>query len=216
MSAQGERPPFAVSWRRADPSDLAWEDRADQLEFQALTAVRSSAEKWGASLAAILGLFGTILLVKGRTDITQLMQGYQIAIATLLLLAILTAAVAVYEAALAAQGTPEKLHWPGGGALRQWELQRADNAKDQLKLSRVLTFFAVGFVLIAIGLTWFGKAEPSPSGAAVVVTVSGSAPHCGTLASAQDGSLALRGGDGKVTPIPPGANVIAVSGCPKS
>ncbi len=215
MSVEEQKPPFVVRPRRADRSDLAWEDKADQLEFQALTTVRASAEKWGASLAAILGLFGTITLVKGRSDITQLTQGFQVAVAVLLLFAFLAAAVAVYQAAVAAQGSPRKVHWPGGGELRRWELKRAEEAKDQLKASRMLTFVAVVLVLAAIALTWFGKAKPTATGAAVIVSASGAAPRCGTLAAAPGGSLGLRGSDGNVVPFAPGANLVVVSGCPK-
>lgn len=217
MNGQIDQPPFGVHWRRADQIDLDWEDKADQLELQALANVRVAAEKWAASLAAILGLFGTVMLVKGRDDITKLTRDYEIAIAVALLLAFLAAALAVYEAALAAQGTPETVSWPGGGELRHWERTKALGAKKQLKCSRVLTFFAVVFMLTAVGVTWFGKAEKSSGGQAVVVTEAGAKPRCGTLVagSGSGGALALRQEGGSSAPLGRGAAISVVPGCPE-
>lgn len=215
MNGETDQPPFAIRWRRADRVDLVWEDRADQLELQALANVRVAAEKWAASLAAILGLFGTVMLVKGRNDISRLTTDYQIAVAVALLLAFLTAAFAVYQAALAAQGTPETVSWPGGGSLRRWEHREALAAKGRLRCSRMVTLFAVVFVLVAIALTWFGREQKLPSGQTVLVTAGGSAPRCGTLVAASGGALALRQAPGLTIPLGPHAEVATIPGCPK-
>jgi hypothetical protein len=212
MTGEDEHPPFDVSWRRADPTERDWEDKSDKLEYDALTNVRAGAEKWAASLAAILGLFGTVMLVKGREDISKLASGYEIAVAVLLLIAFAAAALATYKTALAAQGTPETVEWPGGGELRAWEKREALKAKERLRESRELTFAAVICVLVAIGLTWFGEAEGS-SAQAVVATAADEAPRCGTLVLAGD-ALALKESSG-TTPLAAGTTFTAVSSCPK-
>lgn len=154
-----DRPHPVVRSRRLANSDLRWEDRADELEFEALDRVRSAAEKWAASLAAILALFGALLVVKGRDDISRLTAGFEIAVACLLLIGLGAAAHATWQAALAAQGTPEDLRWPTGPELRRWELERAREAKRQLRRSRQSTWLAVIALVLAVGLTWFGKSE---------------------------------------------------------
>ena len=113
-------------------------------------------------MGAILGLFGALLVVKSRDDISKLTAGFEIAVACLLLIGFCAAAYATWQAALAAQGTPEDLRWPTGPRLRRWELERAREAKRQLRRSRQSTWLAMIALVLAIGFTWFGKSE-SPS-----------------------------------------------------
>jgi lysylphosphatidylglycerol synthetase-like protein (DUF2156 family) len=175
-----DRPPPVARSRRLANSDLRWEDRADELELQALDQVRSAAEKWAASLAAILGLFGALLVVKSREDISRLTSGFEIAVACLLLIGFCAAAYATWQAALAAQGTPEDLRWPTGPGLRRWELERAREAKQQLRRSRQSIWLAVIALVLAIGLTWFGKSERA---SAERVQLGSGPPSCMTNAA---------------------------------
>jgi hypothetical protein len=176
-----EEPPFIVRWRRGALSDLKWEERSEQLEFEALTRVRAAAEKWAASLTAILGLFGTVLLVKGRDDISKLTVTFQVLVGLVLLAALVTAAVAAYLAALAAQGTPEEVRWPSGPALRQWEREQALLAKGRMKTSRRVTGITLALLVAAVALTWYGPPDDEESGQNVLVVPAAGAPVCGKL-----------------------------------
>jgi hypothetical protein len=149
---------------------LRWEERAEELELRSLEFVRSAAEKWAASLAAILALFGTVLVVKGGDDISRLSSGYKVAVAVLLLLGFAAASYATWQAALAAQGTPEELQWPTGPNLRRWERDRALSAKRQLRRSRLVTWLAVIFLVFAVGLTWFGESASTAHANSLSVT----------------------------------------------
>lgn len=155
------RPP-RVRPRRLSDIDLQWEERVEALQFDALDRVRATAEKWAASLAAILALFGTVLVVKGREDINALKEEWQIAVGVLLLLGLLSAAYATWEAAQAAQGTPREIHRMTGSSLRTYELHRARAAAKQLRTSRLFTWAAVVCLVLAVGCTWFGEVDPAP------------------------------------------------------
>jgi hypothetical protein len=175
-------PALILRPRRASPSDVRWAQRVDDLQFDALTRVRATAEKWAASLAAILGVAGTVLLVKGRADITTLETGYQVLVAVVIFAALVVAVVATFYAALAAQGTPKDVNWPTGQKLRRWEREQALSAISRLKTSRVLSIIAIGLVVLAVGLTWFGEARPaSATPATVLVLRKAAEPLCGEL-----------------------------------
>ena len=216
MSATGF--PFRVTPRRADPSELRWAKRLDDLELGALEKVRGTAEKWAASLVAILGLASTVLVVKGRDDITKLATGWQIAVAVLLGLTFLLGAIAIYLAALAAQGTPKKLDWPTPNKLRKWERDEALKAQTNLRRSRGLTIAVAACSVLAIGCTWFGESAPTdpPSPASVLVVPAAGAPVCGQLAAGPAGVSIRTSRDAPVTAIEAGqiAQVVPVSACP--
>lgn len=167
----GPRPPLRLTPKRLTASDLEWEIRAEQLQFEALGSVRSTAEKWAASVGAIFGIVGTVLVVKGRDDITDLKTGYQIAAGVLLLVAIVAAAWALFAAAAAAQGTPEEMGWTSGPRLRAYERRRAREARGQLKQSRIATVAGIVALLLAICVTWFGETKPKPKDSAAERTL---------------------------------------------
>lgn len=199
------------------PDQVRWQKKADELQFTALDTVRGTAEKWAASLAAILGLFGTVLLVKGREDITKLADEYQVAVAMVLLMALAAAAGASAYAAFAAQGTPRDLRWPTGDKLRALERASAVLARERLKWSRILTFVAVGLLAAAVGLTWFGEAKPPESTEAHLLVISPSAdPECGSLARAAGGGLVLETDASTQVPIDPAdvTSAVVVPSCP--
>lgn len=197
------------------PLDLRWEKKAEELEFEALARVRTAAEKWGAGLTAILGLATTVLVVKGGEDITKLSSGTKLAVAVILGLALLNAFYAAYQAALAAQGTPENLAWPNGPSLRTWEQEKALEAKRKLRASRMATGVAVLLMAAAIALAWFGNPAKS-SGTTVLMTQDSGTPLCGSLKNGANG-LELEIGSKKMTlPNGPYDTVTVVDACPES
>ena len=197
---------------------MRWAQRADELEFDALTRVRATAEKWAASLAAILGVAGTVLLVKGRGDISTLTTGYQVLVAVVIFAALVVAVVATFYAALAAQGTPQDVKWPSGAKLRDWERQQSLSAVRRLKTSRLLAIVAIGLVVLAVGLTWFGEANPpSATPATVLVLREAAEPLCGELAAGDTaGEVRLSSQSTPAVTLAADdiASVIPVSGCP--
>jgi hypothetical protein len=205
--------------RRVTPTDLRWAERADDLQFEALSLVRAAAEKWAASLLAILGLTGTVLVVKGREDLTELDLLYQVVVAVLLLLGVGAAAVATFLAARAAQGTPEEVKWPSGAKLRRWEHDQARKARRKLMWSRRVTLMAVAFIVLAVGVTWFGEGGESAASASAIVQTADGVTVCGKLAKAAGPGnvrLAVRDGDSTTHVQMGGArSIVSVTACPK-
>jgi hypothetical protein len=178
--------------RAQDPNDRKWAAKARELEFDALTRVKSAAEKWATTIASLTGVFGIITLIKGPEDITELTMGARVVVGVLLFIAVLCAAGSIYLAALAAQGVPNKI-WLDASSVRKAFQDAADKAADRLSCSRKLVVPAVILLAIAIGLTWFGPrpAAPIPAVNVLVVQRSG-AVSCGELKSDEQGHLALK------------------------
>jgi hypothetical protein len=209
--ATQQQPPFRVEWRPVAADDRRWEAKAEDLQYNTLGRVRGAAEKWAASLAAILGLAGTIFLVRGRQDFTQLATEGEILVAIALVVAVVTAAAAAYQAAMAAQDLPYDLSWPTGPGLRDWERSEAHRAKRRLRISRRLTFCSVILLVAALLITWFGKTdEKHPSW--LVVPAAGPA-RCGELA-VDHGRLVLEQNGQRAVPLE-GGDVKTVLPAPK-
>lgn len=198
------------------PDTLRWEKKAADLEFNALSSVRGTAEKWAATLATLLSLVGTVLIVRGAEEIDKLPDGTKVRIGALLAIAVVAAALATFRAARAAQGTPKDLKWPNGFKLRKWELDWAQEAKDDLHRSRQFTFAAVAAMVLAVGLSWFGsEASSSSSGSKVLLTPATGQPLCGALVNSANG-LELEVDKERVAlPAGPYDNVVPVGDCPK-
>jgi hypothetical protein len=202
---------------KVTPDLLRWEQKLEDEQFNALQTVRGVAEKWTASLGAIIGLASAVLIVKGREDIGELALGFQIVVAVLLLLAFVGALAATVLAAYAAQGTPTELKWPTAEKVRDAEHAAAMKAKGRLRKSRELALVVACLMAIAVAFTWFGETKdesPSPS---VLFTESGGALECGTLGRSDDGALQVTSGKEKAVPFAPGEGsaVVVVPSCPK-
>jgi hypothetical protein len=209
-------PNIVVRSRNATPTELRWEQKAEDLEFETLSRVRSSAEKWATSLGAMLALSGTILIVKGRDDVSKLDDGFRIAVGISLLMAVILGIWATYLAAKAAQGTPRNVRWPTGSKLQKWEHDEALSSRGQLTRSRQIAIVTVAFVLIAIGVTWFGSAKSAGADSVLVVPRKG-APVCGTLSSNKGGDSVVLSYGLKKTFALDGSqmeDVIQVESCP--
>jgi len=199
----------------ASALDARWEKRAEELEFEALGKVRGAAEKWAATLGALLGLVGTILLVKGPDEVSKLPTVAQYTIGAFLFFALIAAVRATVLAAYAAQGTPEDLEYPNGAKLRKEERRWAEEGKQKLASSRRFTLGAVALIALAVLAAWAWPQSSSSSGSTVLLTPAQGQPLCGALVNDAD-ALELEVG-GKRVKLPPGPydNVIAVESCPE-
>jgi hypothetical protein len=195
--------------------EAKWEKRAEELEFETLTKVRGAAEKWAATLAALLALVATVLVVKGPDELAELPDQAQRLTAALLAVAFALAVIATVLVALAAQGTPKNLERPSGSALRRSERDSAEAAKGQLRWSRALTVVAVIVLAGAVAATWaWPQPESGAAGSTVLFTPAAGKPICGSLVNGQNG-LRVEAGDRPVAlPKGPYDNVIPVESCP--
>lgn len=205
--------PEVIGPGEVGPDIQRWEKRLADLETEELSKVRAAAEKWAATLTALLGLAGTVLIVRGAEEISGLSDGTKIAIGVLLVIAFVAAVVATVLTAYAAQGTPKNLEWPTAASLREWEHKQAKTAKSRLFHSRWISLVAVLAIAIAVAVAWLGEAAES-SGSKVLFTPATGKPLCGSLVNAA-GGLELEIGDKHVA-LPPGPydNTISVDSCP--
>jgi len=195
------------------PGIQRWEKRLADLEIEELSKVRTAAEKWAATLAALLGLSGTILIVRGADEIGGLSDGTKAAIGLFLVIAFVAAVVATVLTAYAAQGTPKNLAWPTAAKLREWEHSQAKTAKSQLLASRLLTLVAVGAIAIAVAIAWLGD-EAKSSGSKVLFTPAAGKPLCGSLLNTDAGLELEVGEDHVALPAGPYDNAVPVDSCP--
>lgn len=205
--------PEVIGPGEVGPDIQRWEKRLADLETEELSKVRAAAEKWAATLGTLLGLAGTVLIVRGAEEISGLSDGTKTAIGLLLALAFLLAVTATVLTAYAAQGTPKKLEWPTAASLRDWEHNQAKTAKRLLFHSRWITLVAVLAIAVAVAVAWLGEAAES-SGSKVLFTPATGQPLCGSLVNT-DGGLKLEIGDEQVAlPSGPYDNTISVDSCP--
>lgn len=190
-----------------------WDAKAADTQHTMLATIQSSAGKWQASIAAFLGLYGTVGFVIGPSQLANLpVHGY-------VLLGVLIAyglagafgLTALALSNLAAQGIPKIFDQPITGQwLSQQSTSRARTASTQLKWGIGFALFAG---LLAVGISVFlivtGALAARHSSA---VVTGGSGAYCGQLQNS-GGTLSLVLPGGKVMPIGSGS-VTQVSSCP--
>jgi hypothetical protein len=158
---------------RVDPLDLAAVSELDEAEKTRVATIRARAEKWIAGLTALMGLFATVLLVKGPESVTKL-EGWAkfliaLAFGTALVLLIL-ATRAAYSAAFGDPTAPENMaRQPLVGVhARLLRRRRVVESKARRSLGTALTqtTWAVVFLAIGVAIAWFAP-EKQPSGGSV-------------------------------------------------
>jgi hypothetical protein len=154
-----------------------------------------------------------VVLIKGREDISSLVTSWRIGVVVLIGLAVSAAVIAIYLAALAAQGEPESIDTTAT-SFKKWYTDRLNKAARNLTWSRYTTIVAVVALALAIGTAWLAPTERPSQTNAIVVKADGAA-SCGQITTV-DGQLYLKFGDEDVVPLPLDSivNVIPVAKCP--
>jgi hypothetical protein len=142
-----------VGTASATSLDRAWEERADALAVESFAATRDAAERWTATVTAVVGLSSILGLVKGPGDVAALDVPWKVLTAVVLGLALAAAVAATVLGALAAQGTPRKLRLLTGDAVRRSHRQALSHAARDLLLSRGLAVIAVALLGLGAGIT---------------------------------------------------------------
>ena len=184
--------------RPAAPAALEWERRIREHGFGYLASIRGSAEKWGASIGTLLGLFAVVALVKGPSDISEVEGtlwgwGHRTWTITWVIVALAAAVFATAAAAYAAQGTPKKIRFVGE-RLRKAERQGAKHAAWAMLGSRICALLAVAALATSVVWVWLTTPDKPEPTVGVRVNLVGADDRfvCGTLvASSQDGSVVL-------------------------
>jgi len=183
-------PPFG-------PDNKRWAQRAREVPFAQLSAVRATAEKWRNGLAGLTALLSAAALITSPSLGSTVPGEWRAIIGLLVLGGLLGLIFGTWRAMLAAFGVPAAAIPMTGERLKAWEQEQADKAVDRLDQARL--GFLVGIALIAGGsaVAFWAQPSSSPSGPAVVVTTN-TEVICGRLGSGKAGQLQLTAADGQV------------------
>lgn len=143
--------------------DRRWNSRAAELELDALSAVRSSAEKWAAGLTGLLGVVGLAALLNGADKFAKLSPTWSAVGKLAFFAAAVLAAAATVAALLATQVTSKRLFMPTPSAVKRLSEEAVNSALTKLAVSRWAAAGAVAVLLIAAACIWWApskKAKP--------------------------------------------------------
>lgn len=167
-----------------------WAERAQELKFHQLEAVRKQAEGWRTGLGGLSALVATALVIKGRDSVAELSIPFRWSVVMLLGVALASLVWATLMAIRASSGAPGEECLLTGEDLEEWTRQEVQEVQRILTRAARLAVGGVAAIAVAVGLAWLGpdgRPRPQP-----VVVESGTDRICGELAGATNGSLILR------------------------
>jgi hypothetical protein len=203
------------------PEGQYWENEATKQRRTGLARVRGTAEKWQASIATLLGVFGIVAFVQGPDKLADFQKPVQIALVVIIGATAVFASVAVLLAALAAQGVPRRYPTLTGRQLADQNDRVARRTVLLLNWSRGLALAAAVLLVAGTVAAWVitlttEKKDPEPT--AIVVTSSGLA-QCGKLvrsAGTQELVLVDSAGNTLIQLDTGVVSVTPVDACPKA
>jgi hypothetical protein len=179
------------------PSDKIWAAAAATYLTTHADKVRENAGKWGASAAAILAIVGLSTVFKGRETLESIAPEYRSDLVIVVVVATICAGLALFTAAIAAQGIPGE-GWSDPDSFRRAQLNSARTSRKWLDASRTLVVGAFAVSLGGMLLIWTRPEAPASPGQTLVVG-EGGAYNCGKL-TVKGGQLLV--GDSAL-PAPP-------------
>jgi hypothetical protein len=193
-----------------------WEERANDLSRTSLDTIRASATAWAATTTTLVGVFGTVAVVKGPDTLAQLAGADRDAVTGLVIGAAAVAFVSVLATAYASRGPTKRYSPLTGVQLKLWTMKTTRQARAAL-LAGQATAIVSALCILAAGITAaVGSGNgAAPSDTSYLVRTSDGALQCGVLARSGTG-LVLKNGSGTVVlSLTSGvANVTQVSSCP--
>ncbi|MGD0704691.1 MAG: hypothetical protein ABSA02_32985 [Trebonia sp.] len=194
------------------PSPEYWEQRATDRSRTSLDTVRASATAWAATTTTLIGVFGTVAVVKGPDTLAQLAGVTRDVVTGLVIGAAVIASVSVLATAYASRGPTKRFAPLTGLQLALWTRTTTRNARRALLVGQA-TAVVSAVCILAAGITAaVGTSNGAPSDAFYLVRTSGGGLQCGVLARSagtlvlENGSSAvllnLSSGVASVTPVP--------------
>jgi len=166
-----------------------WKQIADQMTANPLQQVRDAAERWITLLTTLIGVSTVLGLIQGRDSITKLSLASQIMLVTVVLLALLSLAIAIYFATMASEGDAGFIVLDKQNFIA-WYRNSVTKALERLKISRLLGVVSIVLVVLALFILLFGPSQPTPETNVLIMQKSG-AVVCGTLTKDSAGHLLL-------------------------
>ena len=186
---------LATSAGRPRPVSVADREAFDALAREALPTVRSMAAAWRTGLTALITLIFTGIILKGRTDTTNLALPWRIAVTLSISAGLALAIVGLWQALAAEVGARTRLHTLDDiraryASVQAYQAGQAAAAGRRLQTARTLVAAALGLILAGVLLTWWAPVAPAKPPAYMKVTRS-TGTVCGILESADAGTLRL-------------------------
>lgn len=187
-----------------------WDEAAISYDLEQLTRMKANAERWATTLTSLLGLFGTVVIVKGTDELAKFSNFYwRLGLVALTIGAgylTVKATLAAFDAA-SGQVSLRNENF-NGDSYRDQVGTQTKNTYDDLKTARTQGLLAVSAVAL-IGLAGLVNSllpeggAPAPS----VLVVDGAGKlHCGTVNANSKGVAKVAGqtvtGITSVTPVP--------------
>ena len=127
-----------------------------------LPRVRAVAVDWRNGLAGLLTALVAFSLIRGRSDVSQLAEPWDVVVGILLLVALLAGASAALSLIRAANGRPAMTQvsrlWPRGMA----DHLEAKAAVRALRRGIVMSLGCAALLVAAVGITWYGPPKDAP------------------------------------------------------
>jgi hypothetical protein len=201
----------------SESSPEYWERRALELSRTSLDTIRASATAWAATTTTLLGVFGTVAIIKGPASVSELTGGSRDAVTGLVIGAALVAFVSVLSTAFASRG-PAKRYAPLTGLkLKEWSIRAARRARTALTVGQVTAIVAALLVLSAgVVATAAGLGQgPAPASPSFLVRTTEGALECGMLRQSGARMTLVDSSGAVLLDLSSGvANVKAVKSCP--
>jgi hypothetical protein len=194
-----------------------WEQRATDLSRTSLDTIRASATAWAATTTALLGVFGTVAIVKGPDSISALHGTSQGAVTGLVVAAAVIAFVSVLATGYASRGPTKRYSPLNGLKLALWARRTAGSAYVTLIVGQVTAILAALLILSAgITATISGTGGgAAPSSESFLVRTSDGALQCGVLKRSGSTLVLADGSGATLLNLSSGvAAVTAVTSCP--
>ena len=180
------------------PDNKRWGQRAREIQFQELAAVRATAEQWRTGLAGLTALLSAAALITAPDLGKALTGSARAAVGGLALAGLLVLVFATWRVMVAAFGVPGQAIALTGEQLKEWEQEQSRTATRLLGQARVCFLAGILFLVMASALAF--AAQPQ-DGRAVIVTT-GNGALCGHLGPAATDQLRLTTADGVVHTLP--------------
>ncbi len=200
------------------PAEVADREAFDALVDASLTDTRDSAGTWRNGLAALITLATGALVLKGPEAAADLDWPARLALTVLLGGGLACAVVGLWNALSAEAGIPEKVthQWvlDHHGSTKEFSVATALAAAARLRTARTLVMASLALFLTGTVVWWW--LPEAPEDPVVTVTTSAGVSACGTLASADGGTLriAVTGASTPtIVPVTEVANLVVGTSC---
>jgi len=188
--------------------DLVWQKAFTDAQHDQLAKVRASAEKWSGGIAAVVGAFATFSVILAPQKLADVADGNQrILVFLFAATAGILGTIALVKATLASSGSPKL------DSAATWEVYRdnvkigAAKAARDLRVSRTLTWVAIGAIVAAALVSQASALIPKAAESDFMVVSTNGDVTCGALTT-HDGVVSVGG-----KPVSGVASIAAVDGC---